>query len=244
MSTTIHRRFDPKTFKEEDPTTYRVQRLKHKPKSDWHARLSQVFGGGMYQMSEGGWKVCQEVFDFDHMGAAEYEFGSIPNALKNIVDERADYRAWSFIIKSVDVTPGWWRQRGMDAFRRAEIQAAKRKNEKPPRMSPKHKKELAEKAGVPIPDATIYVVSNKAQDPKLVEKLIRMVNSGQIRPKSGASFDLDREPDSYAKDVIGWFDLDNEIMWFTDKEVFDSFIKLFEIGVSQEAPKEVEAAHG
>ena len=62
-----------------------------------------------------------------------------------------------------------------------------------------------------------------------------MVNKGEIHPKNGASFDLDREPDSYAKDVIGWFDIDNELLWFTDKDVFEGFVKLFEIGSEEKA---------
>jgi hypothetical protein len=225
MSKTVKR-----SWRDEQPDTYRVQRLKRKPASDWQARVSQVFGGGMVGMSGDGWKFCQQVFDFDYMGAAEYEFGAIPKALKNIVDERADYRAWSFVIKSADIKPGWWRQRGMDSYRRAEIREARERGEKPPRMSPRHKKELAEKAGAPIPDATVYVVSNSSQDRAVVEKLIRRVNRGEIHPKNGAGFDLDREPGGYGGDVIGWFDLDNELLWFTDKDVFDGFVAIFEIG--------------
>lgn len=152
-----------------EPSTYRVQRLKPPPKSEFHATLSQVFGGGMMGISKDGWKVIQQVMDFDYMGNAEYEFGAVPKALNNIVAERADYEAWSFVIKGSEVKLGWWRQRGFDALRRAEIKAAKDKGEKPPRLTPKHKKALVEQAGAPIPDTTIYVVSHKQQGRGVVD---------------------------------------------------------------------------
>jgi hypothetical protein len=218
-----------------EPSTYRVQRIKPKPKSDFHARLSQVFGGGMVGMSNDGWKFVQQIMDFDYMGNAEYEFGAVPKALGNIVNERADYEAWSFTIKGCEVKLGWWRQRAFDVLRRAEIKAAKERGEKPPRMSPKHKKELVEKAGAPIPDFPIYVVSHKQQGRDLVERLIRIVGDGKMFTKGSPMFDLDREPGGYGSEFIGWFDLDNEILWFRDKTVFDGFVELFEIGQKKDA---------
>ena len=41
--------------------TFLVQRLDKKPKSDWHAKVSQVFGGGMVMMTDEGWKAIQSV---------------------------------------------------------------------------------------------------------------------------------------------------------------------------------------
>lgn len=218
----------------EEPDAYRIQRLKPPPKTERHALITQAFGGGMLGLSPDAWKLCQKIFDFDYMGNAEYEFGAVPTALKNIVTERADYRAWSFTIKSIEITAGWWRQRAMDTYRRAEIKAAKERKEKPPRMSPKHKKELAEKAGAPIPDYIVYVISHKEQNPAIVEALIRKVGDGKMVTKGAPRFILDKEPGGYDDEIIGWFDLNNEILWFSDKSVFDNFTETFEIGAKPE----------
>ena len=213
------------------PEAYLIQRLRQKPRDDLMAKVSQVFGGGLVGMSSDGWKLCQQVFDFDYMGNAEYEFGTIPKALQNIVNERADYRAWDFVFRGHEITPGYWRRHAVDNLRRAEVKDAKAKKQVPPRMSPKHKRELSERASSPAQDTTIYVVSHKDQNPLLVEQMIRIVESGKMMTKGSTMFDLDREPGSYrSSETIGWFDLSNEILWFKDKDVRDGFTDLFEIG--------------
>jgi len=216
------------------PEAYLIQRLMPKPKDDFMAKVSRVFGGGMVGMSEDGWKICQQAFDFDYMGNAEYEFGTIPKALKNIVIERADYRAWDFVVRGHEITPGYWRRNAVDELRRAEVRDAKDKRQVPPRMSPKHKRELNGRASSPPQDTTVYVVSHKDQNPLLVEQMIRIVESGKMATKGSPMFHLDREPGAYrSSEIIGWFDLNNEILWFKDKEVRDEFAKLFEIGESK-----------
>lgn len=215
---------------DQEPTTYLVQRLRQKPKSEFMAAASRAFGGGMIGMSGDAWKFCQKVFDLDYMGAAEYEFGVFPRAMTEIVQARADYTPWSFVIKGSEITPGWWRHNGMDALRRAEMKEAKDKKTKPPRMTPKHKAELAAKVGAPLADVEIYVVSHSAQERDLIQRLIKRIADHKINIKNGAGFDLDRDPGGYGSDIVGWFDLENRLLWFTDKVMFDAFVETFEIG--------------
>lgn len=206
-------------------SAYLIQRLTRKPESDFMAKLSQVFGGGMLGLSADGWKVCQSVFDFDYMGAAEYEFGAISAAMRQVIANRADYRCWSFVIPSAKIEPAWWRKFGLRDLRDAEVRVAKDKGEKPPRMTPKHKRELEAKIAAPPTDKTIYVVSPHLREQ--VEDMILRCSRGLLHTKESPRFDLDKKPESASRETIGWFDLNNEQFWFTDAQVYEGFVKVF-----------------
>jgi hypothetical protein len=73
-----------------------IQRLRA-PKS---GRVANSFGGGLPNggISTDVMEDLRTIFSFDYMGAAEFEFGSVPKALRVVVQraERSEYRAWSF----------------------------------------------------------------------------------------------------------------------------------------------------
>jgi len=210
-------------------STRRVQRFNAKPETEFSAKATQAFGGGMLQLREEAWEVLQSVVDIHYMGAAEYEFGALPKCLSAMVEGREHLKLWDFTIKGKDVKPDWWRKSAVQGLRRDEIQKAKKAGEKPKRMSPKHRRELEVKAGVvPIEDRQIFVIA--AQPQEQVEKLIFDVGTHQFRIKGEPSFDLDPNPKwAPRKPAVGWLDLDNQICWFLQREVRDSFAEILGI---------------
>ena len=71
--------------------TYLVQRLKKPFKSENKlTKLSNVFafGGGLVNggIPEEGMKTIKDIFRFDYMGSAEFEFGAVPEALSKIAE--------------------------------------------------------------------------------------------------------------------------------------------------------------
>ena len=81
-----------------------IQRLITPRAKEFHA-----FGGGLPfgGLSEKQRSVTRTCFDFDQMGAAEFEFGAVPEALATIWNrqraDRSNYHGWTM---SVDVKDG------------------------------------------------------------------------------------------------------------------------------------------
>jgi len=68
--------------------TWLLQRLKksrYNPDSKSPlAKAHRVFGGGMLGLNEKQWDLLDPIFEIDYMGAAEFEFGTIPKCLKDM----------------------------------------------------------------------------------------------------------------------------------------------------------------
>ena len=221
---TLHSSVDGK------PTSNRIQILTKKPTSDHEAMATRAFGGHNLGLNGEGWEVCQRIFNFHYMGAAEYEFGAIPTCLRAMAVESnaGDLVTWSMTFTSSEISTGYWRRDAMDAYRRKEIADAKARGEKPPRMTPKHKAELQALAGAPIPPRVVHIVASRKQDHSMVEQLIRLAQKDKIHSKNGPRFYLDTDPSSDLDSrMVGWLDLDNELVWFTDDATHESFCEAF-----------------
>lgn len=212
--------------------TRTVQRLNPKPKDEFHARLTQVWGGGMLQMSDVGWQVVQSLFDLHHMGAAEYEFGVIPSCLMRIARgcSAGEYESWSFVMKTSDYKEGWWRERRCETVRRQQIAEARRKSEKPPRRDGK---KLSELAGLePRSDKTIFVISPKSRTHEEVRAMLKEIAFGRMYTKNDSNFGTTLDPDlsnTHRTEHVGWLDLDNNLFWFVDEEVWKKTAEVFEV---------------
>jgi hypothetical protein len=71
--------------------TWLVQRLEPRPdptKKDKAMLIDQTFGmgGGGGQLTDEAWKLLYDIWRFEYMGAAEFEFGAIPKALQAMVN--------------------------------------------------------------------------------------------------------------------------------------------------------------
>jgi hypothetical protein len=113
--------------------TYLVQRLTAKPKSEFHAAASKVFGGGMVGMSEEGWQIIHSICNLAYMGAAEYEFGVIPSCLSALAIDSKKLAAFPLTIKRADIQPNWAHQHRHNMARMVELAKAKKDGVKAPR---------------------------------------------------------------------------------------------------------------
>lgn len=198
--------------------TYLVQRLDKKPKSAKHALISQVFGGGMIQMSKAGWETIQSVCDLHYMGAAEYEFGTIPACLNSLVKDREKLVTFPMTIKRTDIKPNWNHEHAHRMRRHAELKEAKAKGVKPPR---------AKKLVANVADATVYVICRR-DDMVEVGERIRELAQDKCHLKRGAGFSTALDPATdYDREPIGWLELDNGFMFFIGYEEYCGMTQLF-----------------
>lgn len=220
-------------------TTSLVQRLDRPPKTEKEAMITQAFGGGMMAISKEQWAYVQTVFNLFYMGAAEYEFGSFPNAIRELLANISEYGAWEFTISADRIKPNYWRSNIVDSLRRREIAIAKDQGKKPPRLNRKKLEELAKIQN--IKDAKIYVFGLKDRKVE-IEDMIVQVAREEMDTKNGAGMAraLDPDPSSdYDTRTCGWFDLKNKVFWFTDEKMWKGTINLFGPSPVQE---EVNAA--
>lgn len=68
-----------------------------------------AFGGGLVNggLSKDAMSLLRPIFSFDYMGAAEFEFGAVPEALSKIADNAKSLVARSITIPLADVEKHW-----------------------------------------------------------------------------------------------------------------------------------------
>lgn len=93
-------------------SSWLVQRLE-KPRSFSIAGVEVdnpfSFGGGLRNgsLSPEAMGLLRDVFSFDYMGAAEFEFGAVPKALKAIAKNVEDYHAFEVSWPLAEVAKHW-----------------------------------------------------------------------------------------------------------------------------------------
>jgi len=78
---------------------------------------------------------------------------------------------------------------------------------------------------------TIYYVCN-IKDKQEVEKWIAILANDverKYRTKEGVRLASSMCGEEYSTDIVGWHDIDNHYLFFTDKEMFDNFCKLINL---------------
>lgn len=170
--------------------SYLIQRLqKPCPGSDdnpfnWGCGLLR---GGI---NKDAYAIINQIFRFDYMGSAEFEFGAVPQSLDWIVK---GFAAGDGVTGEISI----------------------------------HK----------IP---IYYLCHKDQEAEVKERIKELAKSQRtFRTKESVMLDealAARDPhvtdpdkikhNKYYLEYIGWLELDNNFMFFLDKEAFDKFVSL------------------
>ena len=179
--------------------TWLVQRL-NPPFGKGGMDNPYAFGGGLVNggIKPEGMALLRDIFSFDYMGAAEFEFGAVPTALGTLAEKASDDElvAFSFEIDvRKDVRPPW------------------RKSTDP---NPQ--------AGTM---ATIYVICDRSHASE-VESRIRQDAKAELRLKESTllSAVLRSEPD-WQPQCRGWLELDNGFFFFVDREMWEKTASLF-----------------
>lgn len=178
-------------------STWLVQRLQ-KPvcyANSKFAGLENVFsfGGGLKNggLSDEAMKLFRDIFRFDYMGSAEYEFGAVPEAFQKIVKNLSDTVSFDIDVKYK--CKDW-----------------------------KNKKELSE-------TKKIYVICHKDWKEEVTNRINQWAKEDYTKTKEQIRLNSALAEHEYSKDIIGWLELDNGFIFFSDKEAFDKFKMLLEL---------------
>lgn len=78
-------------------------------------------------------------------------------------------------------------------------------------------------------DTTLYIICQEADDSEVIES-IKEFAIGKGGTKEAVGLNSSLAGTRYAKNIVGWLDLDNGFMFFSDKIMFEKFVALFGIG--------------
>jgi len=176
---------------------YLIQRLK-KPykievKDSLMGKLAEAFtfGGGM---SKGGirkeaWDIITQIWRYDYMGSAEFEFGAVPESLERMAKSKKLIK-FETLVKANHYSYG-------------------------------NKKRLSA-------EGTVHIICDKEFKDQVAE-YIRVMAAAQEKYRTKEYVGLAQSicGAEYYTDTVGWHDIINDYMFFTDKEMFDNTCKLF-----------------
>jgi hypothetical protein len=181
-----------------------IQRLQ-KPFGDNRDLASRIFsfGGGMRDggLTKKATDLLQEIFTFDYMGAAEYEYGTVPKTLRSIVATIPELSTSSFEIDLGDIVVEKWEER--------DFKKTKKGMKKTVYL-------LAKKSHHEPMEKYIRTLIGK-EPPRLKE-------SAGFR---NAILEPSDPKEDWRQRIQGWLDLNNCLFFFTDKDMFERTTLLF-----------------
>lgn len=182
-----------------------IQRL-NKPFGDARDLGSRIFAFGC-GLRDGGvspeaMKLLQEIFTFDYMGSAEFEFGEIPRTFQSMAISLADLSTASFEIDMGDVSFEDWEERHFL---------------KPKKGVKKTVYLLAKADHLEPAEKFIRTLIGEEQYRRFKEA--PMFRTALLEPKD--------QKDAWSRRFQGWLDLNNKLFFFTSKDMFEKTRDLF-----------------
>lgn len=191
-------------------SSYLVQRLSP-PGPLASLGLDNPFAFGVVRnggLSTEAMALLRNIFRFDYMGSAEYEFGAVPRALQEIARQMSDggLRAWHFDIPLSQVRPDFRDKTKPEkgATGRVYVLAAT---------------DWAEEVEQRIRAMAKEGYTYRAKADTLLDQV--------LRPNP--------DPSAYRTKVCGWLELDNGYFFFTDETMWRQTCALFDVEVPQGA---------
>lgn len=182
---------------------YLVQRLKQPSQTKiGGVRVDQVFafGGGGSGLSDEAWEILKPCFEFDYMGAAEFEWGAFPKSLTKML--KKPLTTYEFEIKP-------------DEYKGNQAREWYRKQ---PAFGPKQGGiiyVLCQKGHEQFSEDAIRCYANNELHTK------EFVNLDEaLDPAPG-------ERPVWNKPVVGWYELQNGFFFFTDRSMFERTAPVF-----------------
>ena len=157
------------------------------------------FGGGLKNggLSDDAMGLLRGIFSFDYMGAAEFEFGAVPKAFRKIA-EQADAGKLSAFVFDVDVSTI------EPDFR------DKRANIEPETFR------------------SVYVIARDEDRAEVTERIRGWATERYNNLKETTRLASTLRPfHEWDGDVVGWLELNNGFMFFTDKDMWEKTAELF-----------------
>jgi hypothetical protein len=184
-----------------------VQRLKKPYKSTILGGVLKdnpfAFGGGLRNggLSSEAMDLLRDIFTFDYMGAAEFEFGAVPKALNAIVKDSDKYQALSISFPLNKVAKDWRDKSTEDPTGYVEVFVICNRAD-----TDEVSARIASWAFEP------YEKTNSLKETTMLSQVLRPYGD-------------------WTPDIAGWFELDNGFFFFTDKEMWEKTAELFGITV-------------
>lgn len=163
-----------------------------------------TFGGGLRSggFSKEAMDMFRPIFSFDYMGSAEFEWGAVPKAFQSILLSIEDFAPVTFDIAAKEIHFSKWDERGY---------------KRPEKGAKKAVYLYAKKEHLVPAEAFIRSLAGKAE-PELKE-------SAGFR---SAILEPNDDKEDWRSEIKGWLDLDNCLMFFIDKEMFEKTKGLLE----------------
>jgi len=155
-----------------------------------------AFGGGLVNggLSKEAMEVLRKIFSFDYMGAAEFEWGAVPEALGIIVAPENLKKTVAFEVEIPWSVKEW--------------------NEKTNRRRTKKGKGI------------VYIICQKEWREEVIDRIQHYAKDdqgyygkGECRTHERVRLQDTLSGNEYG-DCVGWLELDNGYMFFTDEEMF------------------------
>lgn len=183
--------------------TWLVQRLEKPRASTVFGKGNPfAFGGGLRNggLSEEAMGLLRDIFSFDYMGAAEFEFGAVPKALQVIAKQAGEgvLLGWHFDVLLSQVKPDF------------------RDKSKPARGAKGRVYALARADWTEEVESRVKEMAAKGYGYGAKEYI--GIDSA-LRP--------DPRPDAYRRETCGWLELDNGFLFFTDEAMWRATCDLF-----------------
>lgn len=189
-----------------------IQRLK-KPYGDDRDLVTHIFAFGCGYRDGGFSKeamdILQEIFTFDYMGSAEYEFGEVPRTLQSMGLSLSDLSTRSFEIDMGDVNFDKWEERHF---------------KKPIKGIKKIIYLLGKTDHHEAAEKYIRLLGCAEEPPRLKET--SMFRQALLEPKD--------QKEDWRQNTQGWLDLTNKLFFFTSKDMFEKTCALI-LGSKQES---------
>jgi hypothetical protein len=190
-------------------STYLVQRLEAPFQHNLFSTNPFAFGGGYKNggLSENAMELLKDVWAFDYMGAAEFEFGDVPRALSHIVSNNPQAIEITITLANVADPKG------------------RRVGKKEPKLKVKGERSVYIIAGADI----ITEVEQRVREIAAWEHNVSGLKNDYM------SFPRALHPqDEFDTRILGWLEIDNGFLFFTDKTMWEKTCALFGISIPSE----------
>lgn len=165
-----------------------------------------------------------DVFRLDLMGAAEYEWGAIPDALR-VLFRAPNLVAFSMVVPGATIKPNYRREDAWRKQRRAVLDAAKAEGRRPPRA-----KKLP-----PAEDATVFVICLQPWRAE-IENRIRSMAAGTLKTRDPHCMEYALDPFDQGPRTVGWLELNNGWFATVDVEMWRKAAELFGAPIEEPIP--------
>lgn len=190
---------------------YLIQRLQQVSKNRGPAALNPnafSFGGGLKNggLSDEAMSLFRELFRFDYMGAAEFEFGAIPKTFEHMAAKASTHELKFHTLRNVA----------------ANNKYTDYKTNPPTVTNIKT-------------NSTIYLLCTDGILPITEEfiraKALKEHGGSETKERVGLCSTLARIPAEYDNELVAWLDIDNHTFFTHDKNIAEHMAAIFNIKI-------------